>query len=808
MAGACPRPADTGATTPGPEDPRPTGAAPGDDRDRDGIPDEADACPDDPEDRDGFEDGDGCPDPDNDNDRIPDPYDACPRDPEDRDDFEDGDGCPDPDNDNDRIPDADDMCPNEPETYNGLEDQDGCPDQGRVIVSSCSIAIGGAAVVPDELLVIAEAERSGLDAPGGDAAEAPPADRPAPGALEVRNEAGETVAALPLEHTEVSAEITGYLARAVVEQRFGNPFDDPIEATYVFPLPTGAAVNDFVMEVAGRRIVGVVRPREEAERIYREAREMGYTASLLTQERPNVFTQNVANIEPGGNVTVRIAWFERLAQEEGEYQWVFPMVVGPRYVAGTPVGEGASASTSGGGGWSPPTDRVPDADRITPPVLPPGRRSGHDIGLRVTLEAGIPIASVETPAHRATIESPSSSKRIVRLSATDSIPNRDFVLRWRVKTDETRVAALAHRADAGGYVTLMVQPDLAPAEDEVSPREITFVLDVSGSMSGLPLSISKDLVRRALHGLRPDDAFNLFYFASGNGQLWERARVRSSRNVREALEFLERTEAGGGTEMMAGLRRALETERDPARLRMVVFLTDGYVGEDDAILGYVRNERGDTRFLAFGIGASVNRHLIEGVGRLGGGGSHVVIPRDDGHAERATARLFRLIDAPVLADVSIDWNGLPVEDVYPSPLPDLYAGGTIDLVARYREAASGTAYVEGRVGTRRVRLPVEVVLPEAEPANAALAPLWARRRIADWMDDWAAESDAAERERLAARVTELAVEHRLVTRFTAFTAVDESRVVGDGRPPRVTQPVEMPEGVSHEGVFGAAPRGR
>ncbi|HJR63374.1 MAG TPA: VIT domain-containing protein [Gemmatimonadaceae bacterium] len=633
------------------------------------------------------------------------------------------------------------------------------------------------------------------------------------GTLRARDTSGKVLGDFPLRRTEVKAEISGFLARTVVEQTYVNPFESAIEAVYVFPMPSLAAVNDFVMQIGSRRIVGIVRPREEAERIYQQARARGQTASLLTQERPNIFTQNVANIEAGGTVRIRITYFERLKYEHGEYAYVFPMVVGPRYISGAPqVAQGSSlVSTASipqdGGGWSPPTDRVPDADRITPPVLEPGQRSGHDIGLTVTLDAGLPITNLTSPAHRVVEERETASRRVLRLASNDSIPNRDFVLRWSVAGAETQFGVLAHRGESGGYFTLTMQPPREPSDDQVTAREITFILDVSGSMGGLPIEISRELVKRSLDELRPDDRFNLVYFASGNGQLWERARPRTSDNVAEAKRFLARVQGGGGTEMMAGIRRALAAHHDPELIQMFVFLTDGYVGEDQEILRVVKDERGDARFFAFGIGSSVNRFLIDGVGEHGGGGSHVVIPRDPEHASVAVRRLFDMIDSPVLVDVAIDWNGLPVRDVYPARVRDLFAGQTISVLGRFEAPAQGTAYVTGRVGARRVRYPVTVELPEARSENAALAPAWARHRIAELSSELLG-ADADRTVELTRQITELAIRHRLVSRFTSFVAVDESRVVGDGRPMRILQPVEMPEGVSYEGVFGEPTSGR
>ena len=670
----------------------------------------------------------------------------------------------------------------------------------------------------DELIVLSRADKKEVKVRGaksvdGDSRSAIRTEASLPpvtqGTLRARRPDGEIAGEFPLQHTQVDAEISGYLARTVVTQQYTNPFKEAIEAVYVFPLPSLAAVNDFMMEVGGRKIIGIVRPRAEAERIYREARARGQTASLLTQERPNIFTQSVANIEPGGHVDITITYFERLAYEHGEYVYVFPMVVGPRYNPGGATGNahlagtGITPSNPDGRDWSRNTDIVPDGSRINPPVLKPGQRSGHDIGLTVTLDAGLPVTKLNVPAHHVEIARPGDAKRVIQLAAGDSIPNRDFILRWSVAGDETQFGVITHRDGEGGagFLTLAMQPPAEPTDEQVTPREITFIMDVSGSMMGIPIEMSRQLVIRSLDKLRPDDRFNIVYFASGNAQLWESARLGSDENIVAAKAFLQNLNAGGGTEMLAGVERALHARHDARYLQMYVFLTDGYVGDEARILATIKKERGEARFFGFGIGSAVNRYLIDGIGQEGGGESFVLIPRDSAFAARGVGMLFTAIDSPVLVDVAVDWNGLPVEDVYPSRMPDLFGGQTINLIAKYTSPARGTFYVTGRIGSRRVRYPVRVALPERETAHAALAPTWARAKIADLSSQQLA-ADGGDRGGFERAITEVAMRYHLVSQYTAFVAVDESRIVSDGRPLRIMQPVELPEGVSYQGIFG------
>jgi Ca-activated chloride channel family protein len=619
------------------------------------------------------------------------------------------------------------------------------------------------------------------------------------GTLRAENSEGEVIGEFPLKHTEVTAEISGYIARTLVEQEYTNPYKEVIEAVYVFPLSAMGAVNDFVMEIGDRKIVGVVRPREEAERIYREARQRGYTASLLTQERPNIFTQNVANIEPGGKVKIKITYFERLNIDHGNYEYVFPMVVGPRYIPGNP--ESVPSGQETGGGWSAPTDQVSDADKITPPVLEPGERSGHDIGLTIHLDAGIPIQQVNSIAHQVKIDQDGPSRRTIKLQESNSIPNRDFVLRWSVAGSKTQFGTLAHREKDAGFFTLMIQPPINPADDQVMPREITFIMDISGSMSGIPLEMSKNIVLRTLDRLRPEDIFNIVVFASGDGQLWERPQPWTPENVATAKQYLTSLQGSGGTEMLSGLRRALDSFHDQKYLQMYAFLTDGYVGNEEQILKVVKEEKGEARFFAFGIGSSVNRFLIDGIGEYGNGASQVVIPRDQDHAQKATDQFFDCIDSPVLVDIEIDWNDLPIRNIYPKKIKDLFAGQTIDLIGQYTQPADGDITVHGRIGSRAVQYKVRLELPKNENENAALAPLWARYKIQDLSGELL--TSAAERKQtLTKQITDLAVRYKLVSPFTSFVAVDESRIVGDGKPLKVLQPIELPESINYAGIFG------
>jgi len=582
----------------------------------------------------------------------------------------------------------------------------------------------------------------------------------------------------PLEHTEVHAEISGWFAATRMTQTFGNPFRKAMEATYVFPLPTRAAVNDFAMEVRGQRIVGVVRPKKEAERMYNQAVSRGQTASLLTQRRPNVFAQSVGGIPPGEKVKVHLTYFHPVESCEGVVEYRVPMVVGPRY--------------------APPGTR----EGVSPPILPPGQRCGHDISLRVSIRAGLPVHRLHSPTHSIQVLHHDTQCAVVELHPHDAIPDRDFILRWRVAGAEIRAGLVAHRTDecgGRGYFSAFLVPLLDPSDADVTPREVTFILDTSGSMGGQPLNVSRWMVKRALAGLRPYDRFNIIRFAGSSGSLAPAPLENTGMNVQKALSYLEDLEGGGGTEMLTGIRHYLDQPRDARYVRIVCFLTDGYVGNEREILGTIRSKGEDARWHAFGIGSSVNRFLVEGIAEHGRGVFEVVVGGQRHAAESAAERFLRCVDSPMLVDVTLDGNGLPVTDVYPEKIPDLCAGRALRVTGRYTGPARGTMVFRGRVGARTVSLPLQVVLPEREPGNAVLAPVWARSRIRHLMNSMFGRDSAACKV-LEKEITGTAMAYGLASRYTAFVAVDESRIVGDGKPVHVIQPVAAPKGVRCEGT--------
>ena len=597
-----------------------------------------------------------------------------------------------------------------------------------------------------------------------------------PGALQVTKPGG-SVVDMPLRHTKVSIEVSAFVARATVEQVFENPFDAPVEAVYTFPLGDRAAVDDFELTVGDRTIRGEIKRREEARAVYEEARAAGYQAALLEQERPNVFTQSVANLEPGKAITVRLRTVETLRYERGTYRLAFPLVVGPKYVPG-------------GGA-------VQDAARINPPVLRPGMRSGHDVAIEVSLDAGVPISNLTSPSHKIVSEARSMSRAFVRLADGDAIPNKDFLLRWSVSSEKPAVGYLAHRDGLDGFFALLVQPKGEINAAEAMPKEIVFVLDTSGSMSGIPIEASKRLVSKALHEMGPRDTFNLIRFA-GDNEAYSKTFLPNDRAAIEgALRWIERQQGGGGTEMLAALQAAFVAPADPNRVRIVVFLTDGYVGNEEQILAEIGKVLGDARIYTIGIGGSVHHYLLDRMADLGRGA--YVFVRPDESADDALEAFRSWVTRPYLTDLSIDWGALPVADFGSERLRDLGSGQTMTLVGRYLSSGEGDVVVRGRLAGRAWEQRIRVKLPEKELKHEALGALWARGRIEGLM----LGAVQGPSEAIRAEVTALALEYRLMSPYTSFVAVDDSRVVNPtGTSTTVHQAVPLPEGVSFEGIFG------
>ncbi len=599
---------------------------------------------------------------------------------------------------------------------------------------------------------------------------------------------GETRTELPLVSSAMHVDVRGPIAQVQVTQTFSNPADRPIELVYVFPLHEDGAVGAMTMRVGSRIIRAQIKQRDEARAAYEGARREGKTAALLEQERPNIFTQSVANVMPGESIDVALVYDVLLDPDGDVYELALPTVVGPRYNPGTPI------DTRTGTGVQADTHRVPDASRISPEAAPPGLLTGNTVTLDLDVDAGLPIAAIESPTHRIVTKQLAADHYQVGLAAGDMVADRDFVLRWRVTVASPTLAALAHKGAGHGHLALVVQPPPVDA-GKAPPRELVFVVDTSGSMSGEPLALAKRGMRYALDHLRPEDTFRILNFSTAVAGFAEgRAMTASRDNVRAGLSYVNGVGAGGGTEMMGGIVAALSSPPSDGRERFIVFMTDGYIGNEAEIFAAVTKHLDRrTHLFSFGVGSSVNRHLLDGLARSGKGAAQYLLL--DEAPEPQIETFYARLDAPLLHDLRVDWGGLDVRDATPSDLADLFAGQPLVVAARYGRGGRGTIKVTGKAGGRLLELTIPVELPARGGDGEVLARLWARKRMGEQLDRFATAAHPV-RQAIIDDVTSVALEHALLSPWTAFVAIDEI-ARAEGMPTHtVAVPVELPAGVT------------
>jgi Ca-activated chloride channel family protein len=582
----------------------------------------------------------------------------------------------------------------------------------------------------------------------------------------------------PLKATDVEVRIDGVIAEVRVSQRYRNTGTAPLHARYVFPGSTRAAVHALTMKIGDEQIRAEVQERQQARKRYEKARKEGKSASLLEQQRPNVFTMDVANILPGDDIDVELRYTELLVPTEGIYRFVFPTVVGPRYAS---AGHDAASDP-----W------------VRNPYLEEGSVSPTTFSMQVRLSAGMPIQEIVCTSHDTDIAWRGTDEAEVRLAANESgAGDRDFILDYRLTGGMVQSGLLLHEDEKTGedYFLLMVQPPERVSSVDIPAREYVFVVDVSGSMNGFPLDTAKVLLKELIGGLRPVDRFNVVLFAGGS-QLMSPVSVPAAEgNLAEAFRLIDRQRGGGGTELLSALQRAAALPRpeDPAA-RTLVVVTDGYVAADRQVFQWVGRHLGAANVFAFGIGSSVNRYLIEGMAAAGQGEPFVVTrPEQAG----VTAGRFRnYIQSPVLTDVSVRFEGLETYDVEPSAIPDLFARRPLVLFGKWRGKPEGAVTVEGVGGTGPYRRRFDVAdLAEARD-HGALRYLWARHRIARLSDYRKKPTDDANRE----EITALGLRYNLLTAYTSFVAVHEVVRNPGGKGDDVDQPLPLPKGVSNLAV--------
>jgi Ca-activated chloride channel family protein len=582
--------------------------------------------------------------------------------------------------------------------------------------------------------------------------------------------AGELVPGPTLE-TRVEIDISGPLARSRVSQRFHNPGDGWAEGIYVFPLPDDAAVDHMRIRTQSRVIEGQIQEKEAARKAYERAKSEGRQASLVEQERPNVFTTHVANIGPGSEVTVEIEYQQSIRLDGGESSLRFPMVVGPRYVPGVPQSEEAGApgtNSDSGHGWAHDTDRVPDASRVTPPVRPPGFGPSNPIEIIVDLAPGFEIDEIISPYHDIVSNEIAGVTR-VRLADGTVPADRDFVLRWTAAPDSEPEAVLFGEALGDDhYALLMVVPPNEPRPDsEPPPREVIYVIDTSGSMEGASLDQAKHALVLALESLRPDDRFNVIEFDSETTMLFPVALHADSRNLQRALEFVRGLASQGGTRILPAIRIALANQQaSRGFLRQVVFLTDGSVANEQELFEAIRRDLGESRLFTVGIGSAPNSHFMRKAAQFGRGTfSHIGKPEE---VSEKMDTLFRKLESVVLRDITIEIPGAEVIEQYPARIPDLYLGEPVVVALKLDEPVE-RIIVAGRTGDTPWRIELDRRDVRERPG---VHVHWARNKIAALMDARLGVHDERMLDDLRDDTVETALTHHLVSAYTSLVAVD------------------------------------
>jgi Ca-activated chloride channel homolog len=589
------------------------------------------------------------------------------------------------------------------------------------------------------------------------------------------------VDALPLKSTRVAIRVAGVIADVRVTQIYRNEGMLPLEARYLFPASTRAAVHAMKMRVGERLIEAQIREKNAARREYDTAKQQGRSAALLEQQRANALQMSVAHVLPGDEIVIELAYTETVLPVDGVYRLVYPAVVGPRY-NGAPGAQSHRAEN-----W------------IAQPTLRAGTPARHTLALAVDIDAPVPVQEVQSPSHAVEPTGIGSRRASLQLAAAAEHADRDFVLAYRLAGREIASGVLLHQGSDENHFMALIEPPASVPSGAIVPREYVFVLDVSGSMHGFPLATAKTLLRTLVTNLKPSDTFNIIPFAGGHSLLSLRSVAATSDNVAAAIRFIDAQQGRGSTELLAALRRALALPAESDRARSFVVITDGYVTIEKEAFDLVRANLGAANVFSFGIGSSVNRLLVEGLARAGRGEAFVVLSADQAAAEAERFRAY--IEAPVLTGIRVHFRGFDAYDVDPPQVPDLFARRPIVVSGKFRGVPSGAIEIEGITATGAYWNSIDVATSVLDGARtAALALLWARSRIATLGDYQKLAHDST----AAGEITALGLKYGLLTDYTSFVAVDRIVRNVDGVAATVDQPQPLPAGVS-EFAVGAVP---
>ncbi|MEH6814060.1 MAG: marine proteobacterial sortase target protein [Motiliproteus sp.] len=655
--------------------------------------------------------------------------------------------------------------------------------------------------------------------------------------LELRSDNGAGRQAL-LQHTDVHFDITGMLVRTRVIQTFHNQSTEWAEGIYTYPLPENSAVDHLRMKIGERIIEGQIKEREQARKTYEKAKQSGRRASLIEQQRPNIFTTSVANIGPGDSIVIEIEYQQQARYDNGQFKLRFPMVVAPRYIPGSPPNlpklplltnhgdlpsdappdinsdqqnhnspaSSAAASSQtqyqplGGNafGWAAATDQVPDASLITPLVVSPGEKLRNRVSINAILKAGFTLQQVMSSYHSVDIQQPSSTEAHIRLTDTEVAANRDFELVWTPKSSELPQAALlSHRIANQQYGLLMVLPPTVEKPNQSLPKSMTLVLDISGSMHGDSIGQAKLSLQQAIDRLQTDDLFNVIVFNNRTSSLYPQPVLATNNNRQRARAFVASLDANGGTEMASAISQALSQPPQQGYVEQILFITDGAVGNEDALFRLIQSQLGKQRLYTVGIGSAPNSHFMSKAAQMGKGTFTYI--GDTREVQQKMDILLTKLSSPQLTDIQI--NSIEPLQMYPEKIPDLYRGEPLLLSFR-AENMPKHLDITGYLGERRWQQRFKL---QTSMENPAVSVLWGRSKIASLTDDYRLKKDPQLRQEIQQNIVDTALFHHLVSKFTSLVAVDVTpvRPASESLKTRAEK-TELPKGWSHRKVFGTA----
>jgi len=587
---------------------------------------------------------------------------------------------------------------------------------------------------------------------------------------------------MPLKSTAATVNISGVIADVHIRQVYVNTGMSTLEAIYIFPGSTRAAVYGMNMTIGDRKLIAKINEKEKARQEYEQAKQVGKTATLLEQKRPNVFQMNVANILPGDTISVDLHYTELLVPVEGTYEFVYPTVVGPRYSE------------------APNDEQHTSEQWVENPYHHEGEKPDYTFDFKGRLNSGIPIQRITSTSHKVNVNYTSSNNAEITLDETEMLGgNRDVIVRYRLRGGKVESGILLNPRADENFFLLMIEPPDAPSLDEIPPREYIFIVDVSGSMQGFPIDVSKTLLQELISSLRPTDRFNVMLFESSNQMLHSHSVPATKGNISDAVQVLNQQRGSGGTRLYPALQRALEYEKTDGFSRTFIVITDGYVTVEKEAFNLVRGNLNDANLFAFGIGSSVNRHLIEGLAHAGMGEPFIITNQDE--AKRYGKKFIDLVSQPVLTDIKIDFGGFDVYDVEPMHIPDVFVERPIIVFGKYKGKAEGNVKLSGFSGSTPYSKRISLAAATSEN-NEALRYLWARNNI-KYLNDFAGYFDDNEQQNSEKRikeVTQLGLRYNLLTQYTSFIAVDSIIRNKSGSNEKVKQPLPLPAGVSNAAI--------